>query len=128
MSKCILVVDDEEDAQAIAQLALEMKTDWNVLSASSGQEALSMAAAHQPDVILLDMMMPDMDGRMTLQHLKANPATRQIPVILVTAKVQPSEQASLAELDVVAVFAKPYRPLTLADQIVEALGNETSQG
>ena len=128
MSKCILVVDDEEDAQAIAQLALEMKTDWNVLTASSGQEALSMAAAHQPDVILLDMMMPDMDGRITLQHLKANSATRQIPVILVTAKVQPSEQASLAELDVVAVFAKPYRPLTLADQIVEALGNETSQG
>ena len=122
MSKCILVVDDEEDAQAIARLALEMKTDWNVLTASSGQEALSMAAAHQPDVILLDMMMPDMDGRMTLQNLKANPATRQIPVILVTAKVQPSEQASLAELDVVAVFAKPYRPLALADQIVEALG------
>ncbi len=122
MSKCILVVDDEEDAQAIARLALEMKTDWNVLTASSGQEALSMAAAHQPDVILLDMMMPDMDGRMTLQNLKANPATRQIPVILVTAKVQPSEQASLAELDVIAVFAKPYRPLTLADQIVEALG------
>lgn len=121
MSKCILVVDDEEDVRSIVRLALEMKTDWQVLSASSGQEALNLAATHQPDLILLDVMMPEMDGRMTLQALKTNSLTDRIPVILVTAKVQPSERASLAQLDVVAVFAKPFRPLQLADQIMEVL-------
>lgn len=122
MSKRILIVDDEDDARAIAQLALEMKTDWTVLSAASGQEAIDIAATQEPDVILLDMMMPDMDGRMTLQRLKADPATQAIPVILVTAKAQPSDQASFAELDIADLFAKPFRPLQLADQISQTLG------
>ena len=122
MSKCVLLVDDEEDVRAIAKLGLEMGAGWKVLSASSGLEALDMAAAHQPDVILLDMMMPEMDGRMTLRKLKENAATQAIPVILVTAKVQPSDQASFAELEVVTVFSKPFRPLALAQQINQALG------
>lgn len=121
MSKCVLIVDDEEDIRVIAQMGLEMGAGWHVLTASSGKEALSMAAMHQPDVILLDMMMPDMDGRATLQQLKANSATRRIPVILVTAKVQSSAQESFAGLDVAAVFSKPFRPLTLAEQVVKAL-------
>lgn len=116
MSKCVLIVDDEEDVRAIAQMGLEMATDWNVLCASSGEEGLAIAQTNQPDVILLDMMMPDMDGRATLQQLKANPATKHIPVILVTAKVQ-SSQDNFNELDVAAVFAKPFRPLKLAEQI-----------
>ncbi|MGJ3245865.1 MAG: response regulator [Elainellaceae cyanobacterium] len=122
MSKCILVVDDEEDVRAIAQLGLEMGANWTVLSASSGQEALDIATTEQPDAILLDMMMPDMDGRATLAKLKANPQTHHIPVILVTAKVQLSDQSSFADLDVVTVFAKPFRPLQLADQVSDALG------
>lgn len=121
MSKCVLIVDDEEDVRAIAQLGLEMSVNWKVLSASSGQEALVMAANHQPDVILLDMMMPDMDGRATLQQLKANSATRHIPVILVTAKVQQLDQDSFAELDIAGVFIKPFRPLKLAEQISDLL-------
>jgi CheY-like chemotaxis protein len=122
MSRQILIVDDEEDVRAIAQLGLEMGAGWNVLTADSGQEALSLAIVHQPDAILLDMMMPDMDGRSTLQRLKANPETQLIPVILVTAKVQHSDQDGFADLDVAAIFAKPFRPLKLADQISEALG------
>ncbi|UBF28277.1 response regulator [Kovacikia minuta CCNUW1] len=122
MSRQILIVDDEEDVRAIAQLGLEMGAGWSVLTACSGQEALSMATDHQPDAILLDMMMPDMDGRSTLQKLKADPATQQIPVILVTAKVQQSDQDSFADLDIAAIFAKPFRPLKLAEQISEALG------
>ncbi|MFN6566485.1 response regulator [Dendronalium sp. ChiSLP03b] len=122
MSRNILIVDDEEDVQAIAKLGLEMGAGWNVLTASSGQEALHVAANRQPDVILLDMMMPDMDGRATLQQLKANPATKTIPVILLTAKVQESDRESFTYLDVAAVFAKPFRPLKLAEQISEALG------
>jgi CheY-like chemotaxis protein len=121
MSQCILIIDDEEDARSIIQLGLEMSTDWIVLTASSGKEGLYLATQHQPDVILLDMMMPEMDGRATLQQLKANPETCHIPVILATAKVQPLEQESFQKMDVIAVFTKPFRPLELADQILKAL-------
>ncbi len=121
MSKRILIVDDEADVRAIVRLGLEMGAGWSVLVASSGQEALNMATLHQPDAIMLDMMMPDMDGRATLQRLKANPATRSIPVILVTAKVQSIGQDSFADLDVATVIAKPFRPLNLAQQISDVL-------
>ncbi|MFE4105375.1 response regulator [Almyronema epifaneia] len=122
MTKRILLVDDEPDVRAIARLGLEMGAGWQVLDATSGKEALRMAAKHQPDVILLDMMMPDMDGRSTLKALKSNAVTHQIPVILVTAKVQQSDQQNFADLEVAAVFAKPFRPLQLADQIRHTLG------
>jgi CheY-like chemotaxis protein len=128
MSQCVLLVDDEEDARSIIKLGLEMTTDWTILTASSGQEALNLAAAHQPDVILLDLMMPEMDGRATLQYLKANPDTRLIPVILATAKVHPSETDSFQQLDVIAVLTKPFRPLELAAQIRNALNHQVGDG
>ncbi|MEM9088178.1 MAG: response regulator [Cyanobacteria bacterium P01_F01_bin.53] len=121
MSKTVLVVDDEDDARAIALLGLRMKTDWTLLEANSGQQALDMAAAQAPDAILLDMMMPDMDGKATLKKLKENPQTQTIPVILMTAKVQPLAQTGIEPEDVVTVFAKPFRPLTLATELREAL-------
>ena len=122
MNRKILIVDDEEDVREIAQLGLEMGAGWHVLTAQSGEEALTMAAHHQPDAILLDMMMPDMDGRTTLQHLKANPTTQAIPVILLTAKSPESVRESFAGLSVAAVFTKPFRPLKLAVEISEVLG------
>ncbi|MBX9258878.1 response regulator [Desmonostoc muscorum CCALA 125] len=121
MSMCVLIVDDEADVRSIAQMGLEIGAGWNVLTASSGKEALTLAIGHQPDVILLDMMMPDMDGRATLKCLKENPSTQEIPVIFVTAAVQPSEQASFAGLDVIAIFAKPFNPLKLPHQITAAM-------
>lgn len=121
MSKTILIVDDEDDARTIALLALQLKTDWTLLQANSGSQALEIAAAQQPDLILLDMMMPELDGRATLHRLKENPKTQHLPVILVTAKVQPLTQTGISPDQVVAVFAKPFRPLTLADQIRAAL-------
>ncbi|GFE71149.1 response regulator [Chroococcus sp. FPU101] len=117
-NKTILIVDDEEDVRAITQMGLEMSVGWTVLTASSGQEALKIAIEQQPDVILLDWMMPDMDGRVTLQHLKLNAQTQSIPVILVTAK----EQQSINNLEVATIISKPFRPLKLAEQIKEALG------
>jgi CheY-like chemotaxis protein len=123
MNKNILIVDDEEDVRAIAKLGLEMGAGWNVLTASSGQEALNVAVNHKLDVILLDMMMPDMDGRATLQQLKANSVTKKIPVILLTAKFQQSDRERFTDLDVAAIFAKPFRPLKLAEQISEVLGS-----
>lgn len=121
MNKQILIVDDEEDVRAIATLGLQMGAGWSVLTASSGAEGIAIATQHHPDAILLDLMMPDMDGCTTLNHLKQHPETQSIPVILMTAKVQASEQHNLHDLDVAAVFTKPFRPLALAQQIIDTL-------
>lgn len=117
MSKCVLIVDDEPDVREITKLGLEMQTDWQILMAASGLEALQVATEHAPDVILLDMMMPELDGQATLQKLKAHPSTQNIPVILVTAKAQTANAESFNQLEIAAVLAKPFRPLTLAQEI-----------
>ena len=122
MTRTILIVDDEADVREITKLGLEMGTDWTVLTASSGAEALTVAAAASPDAILLDMMMPGMDGRATLQGLKSQESTQAIPVILVTAKAQQSNLADFNDLDIAAIVAKPFRPLKLAAEISEFLG------
>ena len=124
MSKCVLIVDDEEDVRSIAKLGLEMGANWQVLTANSGKEALSLAQTHQPDIILLDLMMPDWDGRVTLEKLKANAQTKHIPVILMTAKNQSSAEAKLLGLEVAAIFTKPFRPLQLSTQITAVLENQ----
>ncbi len=117
MSKTVLIVDDEDDARAIAVLALQMKTDWTLLQANSGRQALEIAATQTPDLVLLDMMMSEMDGKATLKRLKENPQTQSVPVILMTAKVQPIAQTGIDASQIVTVFTKPFRPLTLADEI-----------
>ncbi|MBW4553158.1 MAG: response regulator [Aphanocapsa sp. GSE-SYN-MK-11-07L] len=121
MTKCILIIDDEEDIRDITQLGLEMSMGWRVLTASSGQKGIAIAAAEQPDAILLDVMMPDMDGRMTFAGLQANPQTQNIPVILVTAKIQASDQESFADLAVAGILTKPYRAMNVAEQICKIL-------
>ena len=121
MSKTVLIVDDEDDARAIALLALQMKTDWTVLQASSGQQALDLARSQGADLIQLDLMMPDMDGRESLKQLKENPNTQPIPVILMTAKVQPLMQAGINADHIITTFTKPFRPLSLASEIRAAL-------
>lgn len=121
MSKCVLIVDDEEDVLSVTRMGLEMSAGWKVLTATSGKEAVEMAISHQPDVILLDWMMPEMDGRATLEALRANSTTQKIPVILVTAKAQSPDGDTFAGVDVIAIFAKPLRPLKLADLINQAL-------
>lgn len=121
MTKSILIVDDEADVREITQLGLQMATDWTVLTASSGAEAIAIASKHQPDAILLDMMMPDLDGRATLKQLKVNEATQAIPVILVTAKAQQSNLGEFEDLDIAAIIAKPFRPLKLAAEIIQVL-------
>ena len=84
----ILIVDNEPSIQEVAQICLETVAGWEVSIASSGLEGLAAAEREQPDAILLDIMMPDMDGLDTFSRLQANPVTRSIPVILLTAKVQ----------------------------------------
>jgi CheY-like chemotaxis protein len=122
MPKRILVVDDEGDIREVAALSLETMAGHKVITANSGSAALALAATEQPDAILLDVMMPDMDGPTTFQKLQAEPSTAQIPVVFLTAKVQPSERARFASLGVAAVLSKPFDPLTLADELGDALG------
>ncbi len=121
MSKSILIIDDEEDVKEIAQMGLEMAADWSVVTASSGTEGLILAETSQPDVILLDLMMPGWDGKETLKQLKANQNTANIPVILMTAKTQLAIALELRELDLVGVITKPFRPLQLPEQISQIL-------
>ena len=121
MSKSILIIDDEEDVKDIAQMGLEMAADWNVITASSGKEGLTLAANTQPEVILLDLMMPEWDGKETLQNLKANQSTSSIPVILMTAKTQSAIATEISELDLAGVITKPFRPLELPEKITNIL-------
>ncbi|MDZ8262772.1 response regulator [Nostoc sp. ChiQUE01b] len=121
MNKRILIIDDEEDIRETTQICLEIANEWEVLTAGSGREGLLKAALEHPDVILLDVMMPDMDGLTTLENLQANPETQSIPVILLTAKAQAAEQRQFTQLKVAAVITKPYDPFTLSEQVAQAL-------
>ena len=121
-AKRILVVDNEQYIQEVAQICLETVAGWQVFTAISGSECLTKAAAAQPDAILLDVMMPDMDGLATFQKLQEDAATQNIPVILLTAKIQPADRRRYAELGIKAAIAKPFDPLQLAVQVAEALG------
>lgn len=121
-AKRILVIDNEKYIQEVAQICLETVTNWQVLTASSGREGLEIAEIQQPDAILLDVMMPDMDGLTTFEKLQSHPATKHIPVLLLTAKVQASDRRRYAKLGIKATIAKPFNPLQLASQVAQALG------
>ncbi len=118
----VLLIDDQEDIRAVAQMSLEVVAGWQVVTASSGDEGIRRAEQEQPEAILLDVMMPDMDGPTTFGHLQRNPLTAHIPVIFLTAKVQGAERRQLANLGVAAVIAKPFDPVTLGDEIGRSLG------
>ena len=118
----ILIIDDEDDIREVAALSLEATAGWEVITASSGREGIETAAREKPEAILMDVMMPEMDGPTTFKQMQANSATAGIPVVLLTAKVQGVDQRRFAGLGVAAVLFKPFDPLTLAAQISEALG------
>ncbi len=122
MGRKILIIDDEDDIREVAALSLESVAGWEVIVANSGAQGLARAIDRQPDAILLDIMMPGMDGPTTFRELRKNPATAKIPVLLLTAKVQSSDQRRFADLGVDAVLLKPFDPLTLSAQIADVLG------
>jgi CheY-like chemotaxis protein len=113
----VLHVEDEPDIREVAKLALEEVGGMTVEMAACGPDALVKAPAFAPDLILLDVMMPGMDGPATLLELRKNPLTASIPVIFMTAKVQSHEVARYKELGAIGVIAKPFDPMTLADQV-----------
>ncbi len=125
MAKRILIVDDEDHIREVAATTLELIGGWEVLTAENGLEGIARAEAEQPDAILLDVMMPDLDGPSAFARLQAAPVTSHIPVILLTAKVQPSDRDRLRGLGVQGVIAKPFDPVTLPTEVAETLGWET---
>lgn len=120
--KSILLIDDEETIREVVQIGIEIESGWQVALAASGTEGIDLAQSQQPDVILLDVMMPEMDGIDTLSHLKGNNKTSSIPVIFLTAKAQAEEKNQFQSLGVVDVITKPFNAMTLASQIAKILG------
>lgn len=120
--KRILVIDDDDGVRDIIQISLEVAAGWEVLTATCGSEGLTMAEAEIPDAILLDVMMPDMDGATTFKKLQSNPATQHIPTILLTAKAKISEKQQFIELGVTGVITKPFEAMDLVHQIKTLLG------
>jgi two-component system OmpR family response regulator len=113
----ILYVEDEPDIRAVAQMALEAVGGFTVIACASGQEALSAAPDARADLLLLDVMMPGMDGPSTLNALRAIPAIAHTPVIFMTAKVQAAEVALYKGLGALEVIPKPFDPMELSGQI-----------
>jgi CheY-like chemotaxis protein len=117
----VLVIDDEEDVRYIAQLSLGRVGGMTVIEASGGADGLRLAKSDTPDFILLDMMMPEMDGEATFQALRACSETAAIPVVFLTAKTMADEAARLTREGAKGVVLKPFNPMTLASELTELL-------
>ena len=114
MTNRILYVDDEADIRDIAAMSLELDPQFEVRTASSGVDALPLAAEWKPDLILLDVMMPVMDGPTTFARLREQPETAQTPVVFITARTQAQEVEGFKALGAKGVIAKPFDPMSLA--------------
>jgi CheY-like chemotaxis protein len=118
----ILVVEDEEHLRELVQACLEDLGGWETLVAGSGEECLQILQTERPNAILLDLSMPGMDGFAVYEILQSDPITRSIPLILLTAKVLPSDRAKFAQMAVAGVITKPIQPITLTEEVAEILG------
>ncbi len=122
MNKRILIIDDDDYIRELTQVSLEIGAGWEVVGAGSGREGIAKAEAEPPDAILLDVMMPNMDGMDTLQALRGDAKMQHIPVIFFTA-IDSDKRDKLAQtLGVAAVFDKPFDPITLASKVAAVLG------
>jgi CheY-like chemotaxis protein len=119
--KRILVIDDEPGVRDIIQICLEAVAGWDVLTAASGKEGFALAQQQQPDAILLDVMMPGMDGPSTFRQLQTDAQTQHLPTILLTAKIKMSERQQYLDLGVAGVISKPFEAQSLVDQICDIL-------
>lgn len=113
----ILYVDDEPDIREIVQMALGLVPTLTVSTADSGLRALESMQTKRPDLVLLDVMMPNMDGPTTLQQMRSQPELQSIPVIFMTAKAMPQEVARFRALGAAAVIAKPFDPMSLGEHV-----------
>ena len=121
-NKRILFIDDELHIRQIVKACLETLAGWEVVLSASGQEGLEKAISDKPDAILLDVMMPEMDGLVLLRKLQTNSITQSIPVVFLTARLSLTEAQRFEQLGVKGAIAKPFNSLTLVSQIANALG------
>jgi two-component system, OmpR family, alkaline phosphatase synthesis response regulator PhoP len=121
-SHTVLIIDDEDSVREVAQMSLELMAGWTVLTASSGSQGIARARTDKPEAILLDVMMPDMDGPTTYRLLQVDATTRDIPVILLTAKAQASDREEFNRLGVTGLITKPFDPVQLPEQVAALLG------
>lgn len=117
----VLIVDDDPAIRRVAEISLSRVGKWKVLAADSGQKALEVVDEYKPDVILLDVMMPGLDGAATFKMLQEQKGSETVPVIFMTAKVQKHEVARYCELGAVGVITKPFDPLKLPGDIIKIL-------
>ena len=117
----VLLAEDEDDIRKVAQMSLQFRGGWEVSLASNGEECLAIAAENPPDLILLDCMMPKLDGYETCRRLKQDPSLRHIPVIFLTAKAQETEVKKGLSLGAVGYLIKPFNPMSLAAEISQIL-------
>jgi CheY-like chemotaxis protein len=118
----VLIIDDDDSIREVAKMSLELVGGWTVTTAPSGGDGIRQAREERPDGILLDVMMPDLDGPATLEQLRSDEVVRETPVIFLTAKVQASDRTRFAELDVAGLIAKPFDPMTLPERVAELFG------
>jgi CheY-like chemotaxis protein len=124
----VLLVDDDPDIRTIAEISLAKVGGLTTILADGGHEAIRRAAADLPSVILLDMMMPELDGLGTLQLLRSDPATSVIPVIFMTAKIQETDISNYIDAGAIGVIAKPFDPMTLAAEVRELVAAADTAG
>ena len=122
MSRRILLVDDNADIRTLAGIRLEKVGGHEVRTADSGQACLDLLAGWTPDVVVLDVKMPGMDGTEVLDRIRADEATSTVPVVFLTASLVPDEVERLRTLPVSGVMAKPFDPMTLPDELGTVLG------
>jgi CheY-like chemotaxis protein len=119
--KSVLIIDDEQDIREVIQAALEDLAGWRVSLADSGSQGILQAKTEPPDAILLDVSMPEMDGFDCFHQLQADPITRAIPVVLLTARILPSDRRQFAEIGVAGIIPKPFNPITIWNQVAQIL-------
>jgi len=122
VSRRLLLVDDDDGVRLVATTALELVGGWAVTAVSSGAEAITAARAAPPDAILLDVMMPGLDGPSTLALLRGDPVTAAVPVIFLTAKARTNQHDTLLDAGARGVLVKPFDPMTLSDDVAALLG------
>lgn len=118
----VLHIEDDPDIREIAEMALGLTGEFEILQAESGEVALTAVQGYQPDVILIDMMMPGLTGTETLQRIRQMDHLKDVPAIFMTARAQVSELEELRQHGAADIISKPFDPMGLADQIKAVLG------
>jgi len=122
MTQRLLIIDDEQDLREIVQLSINCFTEWEADVAATAAEGIQKATTESFNAILLDISMPDMDGFQVFEHLRSHPTTQTVPIILLTAKVQPNDRRRFTEMEVAGLIKKPFASETIAEQIAQMLG------